>query len=391
MAAVVAGSFSLGQAAVSFVAVAIGGLAVGAAFGWGFSELDRRVLSKRAEESSIYIVLVLLLPFAAYLTADELRVSGILAAVSAGLTLNAVNPFGGSHGLIRRRTAAFWGVLEFALNGLIFLLLGLQLPGILGHGVELTVHAGYSPWELLELMAAVTLVLVVLRFIWVVLTIFLRSGIARARGKKVPQPSLVVICLASVAGVRGAVTLAGVLSLPLFLPNGDGFPNRSLLISVAAGVIILSLLLAVITLPPLIRFLPVADADPLEAEIMGARRQMAESAVQEIEQRLPAALGRRHGPARTAYEEAASRVLADYRLRLQGRDDDDENQERAREDQRAELKLRLRAIRAERSKMQALRQSHAINDEAVQVLIGELDLEEEALNHTAGSLPPATS
>lgn len=389
VSAVMAGSFSLGNASLSFIAVAIGGLAVGAAFGWGFFQLDRKVLANRAEESSIYIVLILLLPFAAYLAADELHVSGILAAVSTGITLNVMDPFGGSHGQIRRRTFAIWGVLEFAFNGLIFLLLGLQLPGILEQGVKLTVHAGYPAWALLQLMVTVTLALVVLRFIWVVLGNFLRSGVAKARGKNVPQPNLAALCLASVAGVRGAVTLAGILSLPLLLPDGSNFPNRDLLISVAAGVIILSLLLAVIALPPLIRLLPTPEADPVEAELAAARRSMAENAIQEIEQRLTAGLNRRQGPARVAYEEAASRVLADYRLKLQGRDDDDEHQEQAREDQRAEVALRLRGVRAERAKMRELRQSHAINDEAVQTLIEELDLEEEALSRIAASLPAA--
>jgi CPA1 family monovalent cation:H+ antiporter len=187
--------------------------------------------------------------------------------------------------------------------------------------------------------------------------------------------------------VRGAVTLAGILSLPLVMPNGHSFPNRGLLISIAAGVIILSLLLAVVALPPLLRRLPAPEVDRVEAELVTARRQMAEGAIREIEQRLPAALGRRQGAARAAYEEAASRVLSDYRLKIQGRDNDDENQEQAQEDQRVEIALRLRAVRAERTEMRALRQRHAINDEAVQMLIEELDLEEEALSHIARSLP----
>jgi Na+/H+ antiporter len=385
--AVMLGSFSLSHAALSFIIVAAGGLAVGAAYGWAFFQLDRLVLAHRAEEASIYILLVLLLPFAAYLTAGALDLSGILAAVATGLTLNLMDPFGGTHGAIRRRTFAIWSTLEFAFNGLIFLLLGLQLPSILVQGLKITVHSGRSPWDLLLLMGIVLLALVALRFIWVVLATTLRSGISRARGKHFPIPRLLAICATSVAGVRGAVTLAGILSLPLLLPDGKGFPNRALLISIAAGVIILSMLLAVIALPPLIRRLPLPDANRVDGEIDTARRVMAEGAIREIEARLPAALDRRQGAARSAYEEAASRVLADYRLRLQGRDDDDEHQEQAQEDQRAEIALRLRGVRAERAEMRGLRQRHAINDEAVQLLIEELDLEEETLSHIARALP----
>ena len=385
--AVMVGSFSLSHAAVTFVIVAAGGLAVGAAYGWSFFQLDRLVLAHRAEEASIYILLVLLLPFAAYLTAQALDLSGILAAVATGVTLNLMDPFGGTHGAIRRRTFAIWSTLEFAFNGLIFLLLGLQLPAILVEGVRITVRTGRSPWALLLLMSVVTLALVVLRFIWVVMVTTLRSGINRARGRSFPVPGFLAICATSVAGVRGAITLAGILSLPLLLPDGKVFPNRALLISVAAGVIILSMLLAVFTLPLLIKRLPLPDANRVDLEIDTARRVMAESAIRELEARLPAALDRRQGAARTAYEEAASRVLADYRLRLQGRDDDDEHQEQAQEDQRAEIALRLRGVRAERAEMRTLRQRHAINDEAVQILIEELDLEEETLSHIARTLP----
>ena len=385
--AVMAGTFSLSYAALSFVFVAVGGLVIGAAYGWAFFQLDRLVLAHRAEEASIYILLVLLLPFAAYLTAGAFGLSGILAAVASGLALNIMDPFGGMHGAIRRRTFAIWSTLEFAFNGLIFLLLGLQLPAILVQGVRITVHAGYSPWALLMLMVVVTLALAVLRFIWVVLATTVRSAINRARGRHLPIPGFLAISATSVAGVRGAVTLAGILSLPLLLPDGRGFPNRPLLISIAAGVIILSMLLAVIALPPLIKRLPQPEGNRVEAEIETARRLMAEGAIREIEARLPAALDRRQGAARTAFEEAASRVLADYRLRLQGRDDDDEHQEQAQEDQRSEIALRLRGVRAERAEMRALRQRHAINDEAVQILIEELDLEEETLSHIARALP----
>jgi Na+/H+ antiporter len=385
--AVMLGSFSLSHAAVSFVIVAAGGLAMGAAYGWAFFQLDRYVLARRTDEASIYILLVLLLPYAAYLTADTLGLSGILAAVSSGLTLNLMDPFGGAHGAIRRRTFAIWSTLEFAFNGLIFLLLGLQLPAIVVQGVALTVHSRYSPWDLLLLIGIVTLALVTLRFIWVVLATTLRSGIGRARGKQFPIPAFLNICATSVAGVRGAVTLAGILSLPLLLPNGHGFPNRDLLISIAAGVIILSMLLAVVALPPLIKRMPLPESNRVDLEMEIARRVMAEGAIREIETRLPAALDRRQGAARASYEEAASRVLADYRLKLQGRDEDDEHQEQAQEDQRAEVALRLRGVRAERAEMRALRQRHAINDEAVQILIEELDLEEETLSHMARALP----
>jgi CPA1 family monovalent cation:H+ antiporter len=299
-----------------------------------------------------------------------------------------LDPFGGSHGAIRRRTFALWSVLEFAFNGLIFLLLGLQLPSILGEGLKRTMHAGYSPWALVWLITLVTLSLLLLRFVWVMLTTLLRSGVRRVSGHGRRLPSIGVMGLASVAGVRGAVTLAGILSLPLFLPDGSEFPARALLISVAAGVIVLTLLIATIFVPLLLARIDIPDDDHFEDELASARRQMAEHALKELEERVSDGLQRREGPGREAYQEAANRVIADYRLRLLGRDDDNDDQAQAQEDHRLEMALRLRGVRAERAEMRALRQRHAINDEAVQILIEELDLEEEALSRTAASLPP---
>ena len=388
--AMVAGSFSLPHAVANFVFVALGGVAIGAVLGWGFFQLDQKILAKRAEEASIYAVLILLLPFAAYLAAEKAGVSGILAAVVAGLTLNLLDPFGGSHGAIRRQTGALWGILEFAFNGLIFLLLGLQLPGILEDGVQRTIRAGYSPWSLLLLMVVITLALILLRFIWVLLTLLLRSGLRRARGLRPGGGliGLVPLTVASIAGVRGAVTLAGILSLPFYLPSGEPVPTRALLICLASGVIVLSLLIAVIGLPLLLPRLKMPEMDRFEAELAAARRMMAESAIRGLEERVEAGIRRRQGALeRNAYEEAAGRVLADYRIKLEGRDGDAANHERAREDQRAEIALRLRALRAERAEMRKLRQSHAINDEAVQRLIAEIDIEEEALSRMADSLP----
>lgn len=380
--------FSLGEASLEFAAVALGGLAIGIALGWVFYQLDRRILAALSEEASIYVVLVLLLPFAAYLAAQELGLSGILAAVSAGLTLNILDPLGGSHSAVRRRSVAIWSLIEFSFNGLIFLLLGLQLPSIIAEGLRHTIAAGFSPWALLGLVVMVTVVLLVLRFVWVLLTSLLRTSLTRMRGRgNRRQPGFWVMAFASVAGVRGAVTLAGILSLPLVLPNGANFPARAALISVAAGVIVLSLLIATFTVPPLLRRLSLPEEDRFEAELAEARRLMAEAAMRDLEERVAEGLKRREGLRRSAFEEAGSRVLADYRLRLDGRDEDNDGQEQAREDKRAELALRLRAVRAERSEMRRLRERHAINDEAVHLLIEELDLEEEALSRVAAALP----
>jgi Na+/H+ antiporter len=279
--AVVTGTFSLGYATASFVVIAAGGLAVGAALGYGFALLDRYVLTRRIDEAAIYVTFVMLLPFVAYLISEEIGVSGILAAVSAGLTSNAMNPFGGkSH--TRLGTAAIWGVVEYAFNGVIFLLLGLQLPEIFRDGIALTRSAGRSAWDLAALILVVTVTLFALRLVWVVISISARRLVHYFRRKEWVNPGLPEMLGLVVAGVRGAVTLAGILSLPLVTATGHHFPARAVLIAVAAGVILCSLVIAAVGLPLLLPFMRMPETDPIVEQAAQARREMAEAAVQEM-------------------------------------------------------------------------------------------------------------
>jgi monovalent cation/hydrogen antiporter len=384
--AVVTGTFSLGYATASFVVIAAGGLAVGAALGYGFALLDRYVLTRRIDEAAIYVTFVMLLPFVAYLISEEIGVSGILAAVSAGLTSNAMNPFGGGKSHTRLGTAAIWGVVEYAFNGVIFLLLGLQLPEIFRDGIWLTRSAGYSPWDLLALTLVVTVTLFALRLVWVVVSISARRMVYYFRRKEWINPGLPEMLGLVVAGVRGAVTLAGILSLPLVTANGHNFPARAVLIAVAAGVILFSLVIAAVGLPLLLPFMRMPETDPIVEQAAQARREMAEAAVQEMQRLRPQAVARRTGDALLAYENASDMVLADYGRRLQSRDDHDVAHEGALAEQRAEMAIRLRAVRAERVELRRLRTARRLNDETVRMLLEELDFEEQSLTRMGEAL-----
>jgi CPA1 family monovalent cation:H+ antiporter len=384
--AVVTGTFSLGYATASFVVIAAGGLAVGAALGYGFALLDRYVLTRRIDEAAIYVTFVMLLPFVAYLISEEIGVSGILAAVSAGLTSNAMNPFGGGKSHTRLGTAAIWGVVEYAFNGVIFLLLGLQLPEIFRDGIRLTRSAGYSPWALLALTLVVTVTLFALRLVWVVVSIGVRRQVHYLRRKEWVNPGLPEMLGLVVAGVRGAVTLAGILSLPLVTANGHNFPARAVLIAVAAGVILFSLVIAAVGLPLLLPFMRMPETDPIVEQAAQARREMADAAVQEMQRLRPQAVARRTGDALLAYENASDMVLADYGRRLQSHDDHDVAHDGALAEQRAEMAIRLRAVRAERVELRRLRTARRLNDETVRLLLEELDFEEQSLTRMGEAL-----
>lgn len=382
VAAAITGSFSLGQAAAAFLVVSLLGLAVGAVVAVLFDAAARLLLRDSDEEGAARTVLTLLLPFAAYLTAENAEASGILAAVSAGLVAARLGQHRRGDGRSRMRASSFWEMLVFVFNGMVFLLLGLQLPEVLRAGIALAHRVGRSPWLLPLFVLGLTLLLAALRFVWVLLLASLRRTIARLRERPMPPFSLAGIGASAVGGVRGALTLAGVLSLPVG-EDGHGFPARNLLVVLAAGTILGSLVLASLTLPPLLRRLAASVPPEAESEVGRVRRRLVEAALGEIETRAAhetaASDPARRAACATVREELARRLLAE---------EDEEIPDAALlREMRMELALRLHALRAEREALTALGREHAIGDEAERELLHELDLREETLRAEAGRWP----
>lgn len=188
VAAALTGHFSLVDASIDFVVTAVGGLAAGILVGVAFGLLQRRIVrwSNGGTEPAAQVALLLLLPFAAYLLAEHFEVSGILAAVGAGMTMNYTDVRQGEFAMARMQTGAIWAMLEYTFNGLIFLLLGMQLPLILeGAKVDLAQAGGGPLWHLPAYVLAITLSLVVLRFIWV--WVSLRFALLRRRYRGEPR------------------------------------------------------------------------------------------------------------------------------------------------------------------------------------------------------------
>ncbi|NII11379.1 Na+/H+ antiporter [Oleiagrimonas sp. C23AA] len=370
VAAALTGVFSLRQASISFVLIAVGGLLCGFAVTWMFAR-TRRWWRGRDEDPPSHVALLLLLPFAAYLLAEHLGVSGILAAVAAGMTVNRteLTLIGAD---TRLHAGSTWAMLEFVFNGMVFVLLGLQLPGIVAHArVDVLAVGGHALWQLLPWVAAVMVVLVLLRFAWVWLMLRLVLLRAARRGTKRPRVGPRLIAATTLGGVRGAIALAGALSLPLWLPGGAPLPARGLVVCLAAGVILCSLLLAALGLPLVLRGLKWPREDPAEAELREARRLSARAAVRRIEALEPPQETERAA----LHAEVCGRVAASYRQRLRAQGDAGEQ---ARWAQGLEQAVWLAAFRAERDELLRLRRRMRINDETVRTLMRDIDLAETA-------------
>ncbi|NMG35649.1 Na+/H+ antiporter [Azoarcus sp. TTM-91] len=374
VAAAMTGSFSLASASVTFLWVAFGGLAIGVGVTWGISLAQRWLSRQFGEESGSPILVSLLIPFGAYLAAEHLQASGILAAVAAGITMSYVELSGRALATTRVQRAAVWDMLQFSLNGIMFVLLGEQLPGILRGAVATVEETGHlNPWWLAVYALVIMLVLALLRFAWV--WVSLRWNLFRAyrRGESLAKPDVRLLLATSLAGVRGAITLAGVLTLPLMLPDGSPFPARDLAIFLAAAVILVSLVVASIGLPRLLRGLELPDEPAERREEDFARREAAAAAIAAVEKA-------RHGLCGDSaieadlYTNAAVRVMANYQHRLEDGNVGGVDAARLRQADQAEVALRLAGLQAEREAIFRLARRGQISDEISRRLVRQIDL-----------------
>ncbi|MVW89068.1 Na+/H+ antiporter [Pseudomonas sp. PB101] len=376
LVAAVTGVFSLANASVTFLLVAVGGLAVGVALSWLVGRLRAWMIARGWDDPATHVVFMLLLPFAAYVLAERMEVSGILSAVAAGMMQSWLD-------LLPRQTntrllnRSVWSLLEFAFNGLIFLLLGLQLPDIIkavaSHETSLWPTLLYRGLD----VVAIFLMLLALRFIWVQsiwrLSVLLRR--LRGKGDVTQVPTARSCWLLTVGGVRGAVTLAGVMSVPMLM-GGEVFAQRDLLIFIAAGVILLSLIAACIALPILLRGIETSPDDKRRNEVRDAWRKTAEAAIHALEAEE---VNPQDAAQSALAAELKARIMSEYRHQLEVFNDSAEAQALAFQMDLLERRLRLKALRAQRLELYSLSRHHQIGDDVLREVLGELDLSEAKL------------
>ncbi|MTD41306.1 Na+/H+ antiporter [Erwinia sp. CPCC 100877] len=369
--------FTVGGATLEFLKVAIGGMLAGFAVSWLYGRSLRLMSRWSGDEPATQIVLLFLLPFASYLIAEHIGVSGILAAVAAGMTITRSGVMRTAPLAMRLRANSVWAMLEFVFNGMVFLMLGLQLPGILENSLSAAeADPNVEVWMLFLSVVLIYFALILVRFSW----LWLMKRISLRFLKKHPMEfgsyTTRELLIASFAGVRGAITLAGVLSIPLLLPKGDPFPARYELIFLATGVILFSLFVGVIMLPLLLRHVELPDNAQTRKEERHARAAIAEVAIvaiQKMEERLAADTEENIDD--QLLREVSSRVIGNLRRRADGRND----VENSELEENLERRFRLTALRSERAELYHLRATQKISNETLQKLLYDLDLLEALL------------
>src|SRR5882724_7299604 len=240
---------TLGKGFLELAYLTIVGLLLGLLVGVAVAWLERRV-----EDGPIEITISILVPYAVYLAAEAIHASGVLAVVACGLYLSQKSSEFFS-ARVRIQAWAVWDALTFILNGLVFMVIGLQLPHVLAN------LGGYKLRNLVLYGIAFTALLIVLRLIWMYpggyIAHYIRKHLLR---QKVSRPSARQIFVVGWTGMRGVIALAAAISLPEALADGQPFPQRDMIIFLTFSVILVTLVLQGLTLPPLIRALGLAGA-----------------------------------------------------------------------------------------------------------------------------------
>ncbi|HHW4668032.1 MAG TPA: Na+/H+ antiporter [Xylella fastidiosa subsp. multiplex] len=373
VAAVLTGNFSLATASLTFVWVLVVGLSLGIATTYVLSRVQRWVWRHFGGEPAAAILVNLLTPFAAYLLAESMQASGILAAVAAGITMSYVELSGNAQATIRVQRWAVWETVQFTFNGIIFVLLGEQLPGILDDLVHSAQQAGHMNvgWLLVD-VAVISAGLMLLRFLWVWLSLQWNLFKAVCCGKQRISPPWQIVVAMSLFGVRGAVTLAGVLTLPLLMPDGTPLPARQLVIFLAASVILVSLLLASVALPYLLRGLELPEKSSYDKEEDFARKVSAQAALEAVE-RLRQRLVEDSANAER-YNEAAHQVSQLYQRKLGAVDLANVDPQETKVFEQVVRRFRQVGLAAERDELFRLAREHNISDELLQRMVRNLDL-----------------
>lgn len=363
--AVVTGTFSLGKATGTFALIVVGELIFGIGVGWLSLRLRRWARDPRVE-----ITFSLLTPYIAFWIPEHFHGSGVLATVACGLYVSWRGPLLIS-AATRLQGIFFWDLFVYLVEGLAFLVTGLQARRVFDGAYA------FSAQELAIATALAAGIVIVARYVWVFPATYIPRWLFPPVRRKDPSPPWQYPFLLSYTGVRGVVSLAAALAIPLTIANGEPFPQRELIQFVAFGVIIITLIGTGITLPPLVRWLGLADAGRTEhehereAELL-ARRQTAELARAKLEE---------IAQARQLNDEQLTLIRARYdsRLALLPRSHAD-----GIEHAKLRADLRMELIAEERLLIHQLLRQGKISDETRRRIERDLDLEEAAFRSRVG-------
>jgi CPA1 family monovalent cation:H+ antiporter len=356
IAAMMSGRFSFSEATGRFVLVALGGTAIGLAVGWLVAQLQRRL-----DDPPVQVTISLLTPFAAYIPAERLHLSGVLAVLACGLFLGWRAPR-----ILTSRTRlhlfVFWDMIVFLLNGLVFVLIGLQLPQILRR------LSGQSLEQLIWHGALISCAAIGVRIAWV----FTATSLSRLLSASLREstPAWNNVAIVAWSGMRGVLSLAAALAVPLTLSDGTSFPGRDYILFITFCVILATLVLQGLSLPLLIRRLGVIDDGLANVEERTARLKANEAALAyltELDGQFPPDILAR---LRIEYDDRIRKLELDAN---RGRDRPDESMAPSYQ------RLQQDALDVERRTIIQLRDEYVINDEVLRRIQSDLDHAEARL------------
>ena len=355
VAAVMTGAFSLFDASMQFVLVAVGGTLIGVLMGFVFV-----FIHKHLGDTFIEVLTTLSVPYVVYIMAETVHMSGVLAVVAAGLVRGRYSPeIVSAEMRIIARSA--WNFLVFLLNSLVFILIGLQLSGILDR------LDGHSSWELIWYGVFISTVAIAVRFLWIYPASYLRQILFPAHSKKEPPLAESELFIMSWCGMRGIVSLAAALALPYLIEGGTPFPHRDLIIFLTFFVIAVTLVVQGLSIGPLIRVLKVGADWSADEELQRAKIALGKAAI--------AAIDAREKEEQIA-KDVADRIRAEFAEKITlwfpGGGLIEHGADPAK-------RLRRAALKAERQELIRLWRDNHISDEVLHHIEEDLDYQESRL------------
>jgi CPA1 family monovalent cation:H+ antiporter len=362
VAAAVGGSISAGDTVLEFFRDAGGGIAIGLVVGWAIGEVRKRVSDINTE-----LTISLFSAYGAFVPADQLGVSGVLAVVACGVYLGFRAPEIASPEA-RMQAYGLWTTIAFLLNAVLFILIGLQLPVIVD---EL---AGRPPGEVLGYAAAVCATVIAVRLLWNFIVTFLIRAIDRRPSQRARRAGWRVRVVGSWAGMRGAVSLAAALALPLRTEAGAPLPGRELIQFITFALILVTVVGQGLTLPWLIRRLGVIeDGTEEENEELRARLAIARAALERVDEL------ENEDWTRDGTVERVRRLYEFRRRRFKIRAGKIADEDGLEESSLAYQRMMHEIYTAQRQALVGLRNSRQISGEVMRRVERELDLEESRL------------
>ncbi|MCR5888213.1 Na+/H+ antiporter [Hymenobacter sp. J193] len=367
LAAVVSGTFVWQQAATSFLLASGLGLAIGLAVGYGFYLIHRYLPTT----PSINTLLTFLAPYVMYLLAEAFHFSGVLAVVSGGLMLSYH-----SHRVFdadtRLQANSVWTSVGFALNGLVFILIGLELP-VAVHGL-----GSYSLGQAISYGLIISAIVILIRLLWMFPAAFVPRWLFRSIRTQEPSPGWQGPVIIGWAGMRGVVSLASALAVPLLLSNGQAFPQRNLILFITFVVILITLVFQGLTLPAIIRLTGVAEIEdrmPTDEQEAGIRLRLRHVALAHLARHYTSDI-------------QANEMIAALQQRMQAEAqrtgnllealDYDDNKRQALQRYHQVL---LDVLQVQREELFVLRAEDVFEEEMLRHQEAQLDLDEAKISH----------